>query len=477
MINEPDNGMVLGAVEEFQPHQIAADKNLAIGRLSVVLQYQSEQFRNTRTGPMMYTPIVRGSPYISMVYSEATPRIYVQRSISHDIVIDNDENGPKLKCGYGHNVFTQVPVLVKKEMKLQFEVSDMTWIVFVSEPTYFICANKFTVDEIQESGDAVFVRSPGWEKAYPHFELRAVKPMVKGMVRIAMVNNCTTGTHHSPLCDTRDGVARTNSEFIDFIRKHSNVYATGDADIEFQFPAQAQEEDELVLQFNWQPALMSRVASLGPDQFTERELYPDPGRDPEGTELIMYALPHQQERMMALPGSINRVLNVGCTPTLHGQACPTLGSKWGLLEHLHRVSFYAPRAPRLEMVPAILDALDTDIDYALPDNYMIGAGDTYFSGKMLAKLGRILIVADEVGFTDYERFDMALDRLRQGVEIWLNGSAHSPLLYDRSWGGVVMCGCDFDGEIQDCRNAFPDCPALTDQGQNFGAGFYNDHHL
>jgi endo-1,3(4)-beta-glucanase len=40
-----------------------------------------------------------------------------------------------------------------------------------------------------------------------------------------------------------------------------------------------------------------------------------------------------------------------------------------------------------------------------------------------------------------------------------------------------MCGCDFDGELDGCRNRYPDCPALTDEGQNFGAGFYNDHHF
>lgn len=52
-------------------------------------------------------------------------------------------------------------------------------------------------------------------------------------------------------------------------------------------------------------------------------------------------------------------------------------------------------------------------------------------------------------------------RLKSGVEIWLNGSAESPLLYDRTWGGIVMCGCDFDDKLDKCRNKYPDCPALT----------------
>jgi hypothetical protein len=52
-------------------------------------------------------------------------------------------------------------------------------------------------------------------------------------------------------------------------------------------------------------------------------------------------------------------------------------------------------------------------------------------------------------------------RLKSGVEIWLNGSAESPLLYDKTWGGIVMCGCDFDDKLGICRNKYPDCPALT----------------
>lgn len=289
--------------------------------------------------------------------------------------------------------------------------------------------------------------------------------MRKGMVRVAMVNNCTTGTFHAQLCD-RYGEKRNTDEFTDLIRRHSDVYASGNANIEFQMPRKSAEEDELSLRFNWAPDLMSRISLLGPDQFTETgsKLVPNPALS-SSVELLMYAIPHHQERMTTLPDSTNQVLRVGCVPTLHGQACPVLGNRWALLEHLHRVGFTAPRPPRPEMLPAIRAAVETDINFAMPFNYQIGAGDTYFSGKMLAKLARILVVAEEVGYTDKAKFDQALARLRSGVEIWLNSSAISPFLYDSSWGGLVMCGCDFDGSIQNCRNRFPDCPALVDFGQ------------
>jgi endo-1,3(4)-beta-glucanase len=132
------------------------------------------------------------------------------------------------------------------------------------------------------------------------------------------------------------------------------------------------------------------------------------------------------------------------------------------------------------MIEAIRTAAEQDLKFRLPKNYMIGAGDTYFSGKLLARLARILIIADEMGLSGSEDFGEALDHLRLGVTIWLNGEAQSPFLYDRSWGGLVMCGCDYaydkENDYGHCANQFPNCPALVDQGQNFGAGFYNDHH-
>jgi hypothetical protein len=37
------------------------------------------------------------------------------------------------------------------------------------------------------------------------------------------------------------------------------------------------------------------------------------------------------------------------------------------------------------MLEAVLLAAKADLSFALPVNYMVGAGDIYFSGKILAK--------------------------------------------------------------------------------------------
>lgn len=152
-------------------------------------------------------------------------------------------------------------------------------------------------------------------------------------------------------------------------------------------------------------------------------------------------------------------------------------------EDVHLVDYEAESPIRREMESDLRDAVRSDLEYRLPVNYRKGAGDTYFSGKMLARLGRVLIIAHQLEMHvpnkhDPEAsklFDKALDHLRSSSEVWFNGSAQAPLVFDDAWGGLVGCGCDFDGETNSCRNQFPQCPALEDAGQNYGSG--NDRLL
>ena len=172
-------------------------------------------------------------------------------------------------------------------------------------------------------------------------------------------------------------------------------------------------------------------------------------------------------------------------------------------------SFVARRPPHHRIIPALAEAVSEDISFRLPGYYMRGAGDTYFSGKMLAKLGRIVVIASELrglaatpADNPYDLDDpserelrrivlasqaadlpsdeviaSALARLRSGVEIWLNGAAEAKFIYDEGWGGVVSCGCLFNDKTKSCDNKYPNCPTFSDPGLNFGNGFYNDHHF
>lgn len=123
---------------------------------------------------------------------------------------------------------------------------------------------------------------------------------------------------------------------------------------------------------------------------------------------------------------------------------------------------------------------------------------------MLAKLGRVLVMAEEFteicGNATNMKYDWgesltyaqackdlslpsktdragALASLRKSVQVWIDGTASAPFVYDPTWGGVANCGCLFDEESETCQNEYPDCPAFSIPGLNFGNAFYNDMHF
>lgn len=40
------------------------------------------------------------------------------------------------------------------------------------------------------------------------------------------------------------------------------------------------------------------------------------------SQLLTFGVAHHMTNLIPVAGSINQILNVGCTPTLHGFACP-----------------------------------------------------------------------------------------------------------------------------------------------------------
>lgn len=245
--------------------------------------------------------------------------------------------------------------------------------------------------------------------------------------------------------------------------------------------------------------------------------------EPPPTNMLMYALPHQTDRLLqySFPGkpeSSTTTTNLPCTITLHGQACFVQGNSWIMRENLDDTNFLTKRIPDVTSIERIANALQTDIGYELPPEYQAGAGDTYFSGKMLAKLGRIILITQELTMlsemesadavqdyyvhenkqdvTEPQAQDLltalqgvdlpteteisnAITRLRDALTVWITADAKTPFIYDVSWGGIVSCGCNWNGNATRgfCNNRFPDCPCMQDAGMNFGNGFYNDHHF
>jgi endo-1,3(4)-beta-glucanase len=473
MVFDPEDGFIMGGVESFDPqHKISYDEqfNVAIARLSIVLEWETKDSSNSKssTDTAMRSPIVRGSAYTTMEYISTTPRLYIQRHLASLPVIDNNEKNT-IECGNGKDKWSK-PFTVNKELKVHFVSGDATWLIFVSSPTEFVCSNVISEQEI---GSLPGVVPP---PSLDAFELRATRPIEKGVIRIALGNNCTTGINPK---DCRLGQPNDNNIYMDLLRKYSEFYPTGFAEIGFTFPSESKIEEELGLNFNWaQVSMTSFSNSLPKNKFHYNDKFGVEKQNFNGMisegEILMFGIPHHQERLRKTSESNIIIYKEGCIPTLHGQACPISGKSWSQLEHLHDIGFSTNTPIKKEMQDDLNKAIKEDIHFKIPINYMNGAGDTYFSGKMLAKLARIILIADETKAVSNKDFNNALNQLQSGVEIWLNGSAKSPLLFDESWGGVVMCGCTYIDN--NCANSYPDCPALTDVGVNFGAGFYNDHH-
>ncbi len=360
----------------------------------------------------MKSSVVRGMPYATMIYPT------VDASLLPTIYGERRTSAPILVDGGARAVNCGGIVEASSDLELTF-VSGYTWLVYFSLPVTLQCIETDT-----------------------YFALQVLNESGPLTVRLAVV---------PPGQDS----------FKAILRQHANVYPGENTRVTFEM---GQSQAGLVM--DWDP---------------------QPLRSKDGTELITFAMPHQQDR---LPDVGNY-----CVPVLLGQGCLAKGNTWTLVESLPPIDFVAPRLPDATMLSDLVEAVNKDLSYRVPQNFLEGAGDTYFSGKALGKLARILIIAEQVNQLCYSRrlrslqssdcgqtalpstnsTAVALDHLREAVEVWLYGAAQAPLLYDSAWGGVVSCGCYYSSGS--CQNTFPDCPGLTDQGLNFGAGFYNDHHF
>ena len=164
-----------------------------------------------------------------------------------------------------------------------------------------------------------------------------------------------------------------------------------------------------------------------------------------GTLLTM-ALPHQMDVLAA--DTVVANLTYGA---MKGRLTAVVGDTWSMSEPLPQVDWGAPRRIAPHRLAAVRAAVRADV--AKP----VEAIDPYGGGKELAALGRLALIADEVG----EDKVAATVRQRLGglLEAWFEGTGPDPLRYEPTWGGVVS------------KNG------LADRNADFGGGWFNDHHF
>jgi hypothetical protein len=524
MVVDVENGLTLGGVG-VNPQYTLADNGQNVSLLGLSLEWEPSSLSNnnmttrrTKTNKTktrssegsMVAHIVRGMPMATMVYTgkDIVPSIVGGKVPASDPLIDGTT---ALKCGVlgrdddGQLLPSRVEDSqpVQREVLLHFKGSDFTWVVFFSKPVSVSCSSAPDPESFQGTtpGGATMMGSM--------FQFQVTSVGANGddhdeeplIVRTALVDECTTG-HAAIMAHCEESRRMKDPEgYLDILRKTAHVYPQGSPKVDLHFSDAVQNVSRI--SFDWD--VSSSMDSHGSD---------------DDDELLMYALPFQQEMLEGIGGvSTNKVLTDFCKPTFHGSTCLVQGRKWSLVETVEpKPSFYGARPPEASAIPTLVESLTTDLKNRLSDNLQRGAADTYFSGKILARQGRVLLIASELlelanddngsacktlyneANIDPERCDRsvraakkatlptkndieaALDDLREGVEIWASGLGEAPYVYDSTWGGLVNCGCNYTlpkgakGDHGFCNNVFPNCPALVDVNEDFGNGYYNDHH-
>jgi len=193
--------------------------------------------------------------------------------------------------------------------------------------------------------------------------------------------------------------------------------------------------------------------------------------------LLMMALPHHTDMSPS-----NQVTNTLKYQVIKGAMSEIHGKNWNLNEQLAGYSWY-PKYGNLSTVPVQwLDTIQKFVnqDYIGLFNSQYQWKDIYSSGKSLARMSRVILIADELFDTDSVRYsDMGplaqtmRDSLKLYLGPWLNGNStllpnvppveKDSLMYDTKFGGLIS-------------SRSWDSLHLTN-GLDFGSALYNDHHF
>jgi hypothetical protein len=374
-------------------------------------------------------------PYGTMRYEEMKTSKHgkiMMPTVSSEIpLIGNPivDGKTELKCQ------SRKPVLVKveREVEMHFKSSDFTWLVFFSEPVTIQCI----VDEDSGAIQLQVVDSDSDKRTDADDE--GASPF---FIRIALTKLCTSNMnpiycHQEQMLPYALNLGQ--GRYDDLLRNHSHIIPGPNTSFHY---AVDDTKQQIELSFDWDARDMTNYGQAANSSTTS------------DVDLIVFALPHHLDLMGTekAPGYLKY-----CASSLIGPACLLAGSTWTMIENLPNIGFRAPRPPAPWAIGPLAKSLNYDIHYTLPDYFQHGIGDTYFSGKMLAKLGRILMVTEEVreicdkatrprglnaGTNGYEEVCQnitlpsdddiadAVATLRSSVEIWINGTGATPFVFD-----------------------------------------------
>lgn len=308
----------------------------------------------TRNGGVgtMASPIVRGSPYITMEYNQMTPLF---RS-SHAILSVNQNTGSGPFTG------TQFTIFMNNGQSWKIYSLNGTSITFTKRDNQIIADRPFT-----------------------------------GVIRATLI-------------------IRPQDESI--LDASAQTYPVGAA-VSYSF-----NNNLANIQFRWKTK----------------------GGCPE--RLLMSALPHQIDSMV-FSNTLTRA-DISYS-TIKGKAIAVTGQAWILQEQLTTIKWFSPSGIASDKRTDVLNALNRD------KGLRCRVPDSYTAGKVLASMGRLALIADELGETATAAFIRT--NMKTDIEPWLNGTNMNSLKYENLWGGL----CTSWG--------------LNDPWADYGMAWYNDHHF
>lgn len=170
-----------------------------------------------------------------------------------------------------------------------------------------------------------------------------------------------------------------------------------------------------------------------------------------GSDLLMLSLPHHQATF------VNPQIVPLTIDTLLGEMIAVSGSTWTMRTASVPSSYTSFRTPR-SVAPSRVEALKVQLLKDIQSAAQAGEPDPYGFGKSLSKLGRMALMGEEIGL-DASLIHDLVSKMKTFVQPWLDGSNPDALLYDQTYGGVVSTN------------------GVKDPAQDFGQGYYNDHHF
>lgn len=170
--------------------------------------------------------------------------------------------------------------------------------------------------------------------------------------------------------------------------------------------------------------------------------------DVVGSTLLQFAYPHHMDCLNS-PNTTSLSYT-----SIIGNMTGITGNTWTINEALTNYGWDGPRAIDADKVSAITTALSSDKTYTSTT-----PNDPYFGGKEYAKIGRLISIAEHSQINDTAAAATLRASAKTALEPWINASNSNAIKYDTTWGGINTTN------------------GLASSNNDFGAGYYNDHHF